>query len=93
MQTLVGDGTWLTVKEVMARLAAAGRPVSDTTVRTMMSRDLLRGWYTEPGRHARIEPASVDELIPLLLMKPGEKRDSAMDALRERNAEAHGAED
>ena len=69
----------------MQRFREAGRPVSDTTVRSMLAQDLLRGWYTEPGRHARIEPASVDDLIPLLLMKLVPKRDAALEGLRRRN--------
>jgi hypothetical protein len=82
---LVGDGRWWTVKEAMTRFREAGRSVSDTTVRSMLAQDLLRGWYTEPGRHARIEPASVDQLIPLLLMKLGPARDDALEGLKRKN--------
>lgn len=87
---MVGGGRWLSVKEAMARFADAGRPVSDTTVRSMLAKDLLRGWYTEPGRHARIEPASVDDLIPILRMRLGPDRELALDALADRNRRSRG---
>lgn len=83
---MVGDGRWWSVKEVQARLAEAGRPVSDTTVRSMLARYHLRGWYTEPGHHARIEPASVDALIPILRMRLGAEREAALADLAERNS-------
>lgn len=82
---VVGDGRWWSVKEVMAHLADAGTPVSDTTVRSMLAKDYLRGWYTEPGRHARIEPESVNDLIPILKLRLGAARDVALNALAERN--------
>lgn len=88
--SVVGDGRWWSIKEVMAHLADAGRPVSDTTVRSMLAKDYLRGWYTEPGRHARIEPASVDELIPLLHLRLGPERVAALEALAERNRRLRG---
>jgi hypothetical protein len=84
-RSVVGNGEWWSVKEVITHLKTAGRPVSDTTVRSMLAKDYLRGWYTEPGHHARIEPASVDDLIPILRMRLGAERDAALDALARRN--------
>jgi len=85
VNAVVGKSGWWSIKEVIDHLEQAGCPVSDTTVRSMLAHDRLRGWYTEPGRHARIEPASVTELIPLLRMKPGAERNAAMKTLSRRN--------
>lgn len=82
---MVGDGTWLSVGEAMERFAAAGTPVSDTTVRSYLERGWLVAWYTG-GNHARIAPASVDELVPLLKLRPGEERTRKLAELAERNA-------
>lgn len=71
--TLVGDGKFWTVKETQERLAAAGLPASDTTVRSMVEKRYLRAWWTIGG-HTRIEPASVEELIPFLELPPAERR-------------------
>lgn len=84
LRTLVGDGTYLTVGEAMDRLKAAGCPASDSTVRAYIERDQLRAWYTGGG-HARIEPDSVDELVPVLKMKKGAAKDAAMEELRRKN--------
>jgi hypothetical protein len=81
---VVGDGRWWSVKEVMDHMAAAGCPVSDTTVRSMLAKHLLRGWYTA-GKHARIEPDSVDELIPWLKRPLGDEREAGLSGLAERN--------
>lgn len=75
----MGDGTELTVGETVARLN-----VSDTTVRSYVTGNLLRARWTGGG-HARIDPASVDELEPLLLIPPGDARAKALDELRARN--------
>jgi hypothetical protein len=87
---VVGDGRWWSVKEVMAHLAEAGHPVSDTTVRSMLAKDYLRGWYTEPGRHARIEPSSVDQLIPILKLRLGAEREAALSDLAQGNRASRG---
>ncbi len=60
---MVGDGTWLSVAEAVARLREAGYDDSPQTVRRLMAAGILRGRLTELGRHRRIEPKSVDELI------------------------------
>lgn len=76
---MVGDGTELTVGEALVRLN-----VSDTTVRSYVTTGLLRARWTGGG-HARIEAASVNELLPLLKIPPGADRDQAFAALRARN--------
>jgi hypothetical protein len=91
--SVVGDGRWWSVKEVMTYLRDAGHPVSDTTVRSMLAKDYFRGWYTEPGRHARVEPASVDELIPILKLRLGPEREAALADLAQQNRARRGSTD
>lgn len=87
---MVADGDELTVKGAQERFLAAGLRMSDTTVRSYLAKDWLRGWYTG-GNHARIEPESVDELVPLLRLRLGEERTKALDALAEANRAKRGA--
>lgn len=60
---MVGDGTWLTIGEVLARLRAAGYHESESTVRRMIDTGSVESYRTEPGGHRRIRAASVDALI------------------------------
>lgn len=59
---MVGDGTWLTIGEVLAKLRAEGFTDSESTVRRMIDDGLLRSHRTGKG-HRRVKATSVDELI------------------------------
>lgn len=61
--TVVGDGTWLRMAEVVARLRAAGYQDSESTVRRMIDAGELRVYRSRLGGHRRILAASVDALI------------------------------
>lgn len=76
---MVGDGTWLTVREASSRLG-----VSPQTARNYAADDLLYV-YRLAGRHRRFEAASVDALMPLLRMPLGPERDEALEKLRRAN--------
>lgn len=78
---MAADGDELTVGQAAEQLSA-----SDTSVRAWLTDNLLRARWT-PGGHARIEPTSVDELLPLLRIPPGLEREKAFEDLRERNRE------
>ena len=60
---MVGDGTWLTIGEVIARLRAAGFTESESTVRRMIDDGVLVSRRTERGGHRRVTAASAGELI------------------------------
>ena len=60
---MVGDGTWLTIGEVLARFRAAGFGESESTVRRMIDDGALESYRTERGGHRRVRAASVDEFI------------------------------
>ncbi|MEV6693349.1 helix-turn-helix domain-containing protein [Micromonospora sp. NPDC051196] len=60
---VVGDGIWLALGEVLARLRAAGFSESESTVRRMIDDGTLESYRTERGGHRRIRASSVDELI------------------------------
>ena len=60
---MVGDGTWLTIGEVLAKLRAAGYTDSESTVRRMIDDGLLASHRTMRGGHRRVKASSVDELI------------------------------
>ncbi|WP_121399488.1 helix-turn-helix domain-containing protein [Micromonospora sp. M71_S20] len=60
---VVGDGTWLSIGEVLARLRAAGFSESESTVRRMIDEGALDSYRTERGGHRRIKAESVAELI------------------------------
>ncbi len=68
---MVGDGTWLTMGEVMARIRAAGLPDSADTIRRMVDAGQLKAYRQRDGRgHRRISAASVDELIRRRTQQP-----------------------
>ncbi|MEU5950532.1 helix-turn-helix domain-containing protein [Micromonospora sp. NPDC047465] len=60
---VVGDGTWLAIGEVIARLRAAGFSESESTVRRMIDDGTLESYRTERGGHRRIKAESVADLI------------------------------
>lgn len=65
---MAGDGTWLTLGEVLARLRAAGYHDGESTVRRDIDAGIYgvegTGWYkTERGGHRRIRAKAVDERI------------------------------
>lgn len=61
---VVGDGTWLTIGEVLARLRAAGYTESESTVRRMIDEGAVESYRIERGgHHRRIRAASVDQFI------------------------------
>lgn len=60
---MVGDGTWLTIGEVLARLREAGYSESESTVRRMIDEGAVESYRTERGGHRRIRARSVDDLI------------------------------
>lgn len=62
------DDAWLTIKEVVARLHAAGYTDSSDTVRRMVDVDAFgpqgEAWYrTELGRYRKVSQRAVDALI------------------------------
>ncbi len=64
---MVGDGTWLSLGEVLQRLRAAGFADSESTVRRAIDSGELAS-YRQPGRgarpgHRRIKASSVEEMI------------------------------
>lgn len=60
---MVGDGAWLSIGEVLARLRAAGFSESESTVRRMIDEGVLDSYRTERGGHRRIKAESVTALI------------------------------
>lgn len=77
---MVGDGTWLTVKEAANVLHG----VHTETVRRYAADGLLRSYRMAKG-HRRISRESADELAKVLVMPDGPERDEALAALRSRN--------
>ncbi|WP_346536924.1 helix-turn-helix domain-containing protein [Micromonospora sp. DPT] len=61
--TVVGDGTWLTIGEVLAKLREAGFTDSESTVRRMIDDGQLKSHRTERGGHRRVRATSVEDLI------------------------------
>lgn len=60
---MVGDGTWLTIGEVITRLRRAGYTESESTVRRMIDQGALESYRTERGGHRRVTAASVAALV------------------------------
>ncbi|MGJ3228937.1 excisionase family DNA-binding protein [Micromonospora aurantiaca (nom. illeg.)] len=60
---VVGDGTWLSIGEVIAQLRAAGFSESESTIRRMIDEGALESYRTERGGHRRIKAESVSALI------------------------------
>lgn len=82
---MVGDGTWLTVKEAAAVLHG----VHTETVRRYAADGLLRSYRMAKG-HRRISRESADALAEVLAMAHGPERDAAMEELRRRNSGGGG---
>ena len=63
---MAGDGTWLTLGEVIARYRAAGFHDAESTIRREID-DLVNtgalASYRTRGKHRRVEAAGVDRLI------------------------------
>lgn len=74
----------VTCPDLLVRDVAALTQLPTQVVRDYAATNLIRAWWTGGG-HARIEAASVNELLPLLKIPPGADRDQAFAALRARN--------
>jgi excisionase family DNA binding protein len=64
---MVGDGTWLSLGEVLAMLREAGFTESESTIRRMIDDGEIESYRVERGGkrrgHRRIKASSVDELV------------------------------
>lgn len=71
---MAGDGTWLTIGEVIARFRAAGLPDSESTIRREVDDAVAAGrldYYRTRGGHRRVRAIGIDKLL-VERHKPGD---------------------
>lgn len=61
--TVVGDGTWLKLSEVIARFRAEGLADSESTIRRMMDQEVFGPLDVTHGGHRRAKSASVESYL------------------------------
>lgn len=61
--TVVGDGTWLKLSEVIARFRTAGLADSESTIRRMMDQGVFGDLDVTHGRHRRARTSNVESYL------------------------------
>jgi DNA-binding transcriptional regulator PaaX len=82
---VVGDGTWLSMGEVVQLYRDAGFPESETTIRIEIDRAITVGEvesYRTTGRFRRMKASDVKACLAVKRLPPGEERTKKLQQLR-----------